>query len=326
MIQVALLGAGMMGKTHADRYLANMNCKIKFVFDYNIEKAELLAKSVGAKAADNYEEILSSEVDIVDICLPTFLHKEFCIKAANSQKNILCEKPLALSMDECGEIINAVNMNHVKYMVAHVIRFWPEYMYIKQLVESNEMGRLIYINSGRMQALPTWTDGNWMTNPKLSLGGVIDLQIHDLDFIIWLLGRPGRLKSIGNKSKMGGYEQITTVMEHENGSVSCVEACNLMPSKHPFVARTRAVFEDGSVEFDTSAQKSFKVYKGQSDAEFPVLSGPDGYQNEIDYFIDCVDNDKPILHVTPEEAMFSLYLALKTKESLDIGKEIVLQY
>jgi predicted dehydrogenase len=326
MIKVAVLGAGMMGQTHIQRYAANDQCRVEYVFDGNPGKAELAGAKYGVRPTQDLTEILNGGIDIVDICLPTFAHKDYCLKAAARGMHVLCEKPMAMNGEECAEMIDCAKANGVKLMIAHVLRFWPEYTFIKELIETNRLGRLLYIRSGRRQPLPAWTEGDWMVNPALSLGGVVDLQIHDLDLLTWLLGRPRVIKSVGNKSRQGGYEQVTTAMEHVHGSVSIAEACNLMPPKYPFTARVLAAFENGSLEYDSNARETVRLYVGDKEAEYPPFTGADGYQNEIDYFVDCVKNDRPVECAAPEDAMYSLWLALKSRESLETGKEIVLEY
>jgi predicted dehydrogenase len=322
MLNIGILGAGFMGKTHLKCYLANADCKVRYIFDKNLAKAKELGDEFGVEYTDDIKLLAGNGVDVFDICLPTFLHREYAGIAAKANKHILCEKPMAISMKECDEIIDLVKENNVFYMVAHVVRFWPEYSYIKEVTESGELGRPVYVTAARMQSIPAWSENNWIISPELSLGGVVDLQIHDLDFITWLLGKPESLKSVGTKSAHGAWEQIITVMEHKNGVKSCIEACNLMPQSYPFTARFKILYSEGCIEFDCNRKNTLTVYKNGKQIEFPDFDGQDCYQNEINYFVDCVINKKAGSMLTPEDARYALYLALKTKESIETGENI----
>lgn len=318
MVKVAIAGAGFMGKTHFDRYRNNPDCNVICVYDTQIERARTFDVKT---ATDNFNHVLDSEADVVDICLPTFQHMGHCVKAATAKKHVFCEKPMAISLDECNTMIEVCQSNGVKLMIAHVIRFWPEYRFIREAVQDKRFGKLLYIRSGRRQAMPSWTVGNWMADPALSLGGVVDFQIHDIDFMLSLFGMPKSLKSIGTQSVFGGWEQITTVMRHAT-AVSCTEACNMMPNGYPFIATFCALFEKASVDYDCRQGRSLVVHKPDEEPFYPHLGEKDGYQNEIDYYIACVKDGRDIHDATGEHGAMALKLALLTKNSLENGHEI----
>jgi Predicted dehydrogenases and related proteins len=324
MLNIGILGAGFMGRTHLNCYLRNINCKVRYIFDKNRVKAKSLGEEYGIEATDDINLLTGSDIDAVDICLPTFLHREYVEIASRAKKHILCEKPMAMDEKECNEIIDIVNENKVFYMVAHVLRFWPEYSFIKSITDSGTLGQPIYAIATRMQPMPGWSENNWIISPELSNGGVVDLQVHDLDFIPWLLGKPKSLKSIGTKSAHGAWEQVITVMEHENGAKSCIDACNLMPQGYPFTARFKILFSEGCIEYDCNQKNTLAVYHKGKQPEYPDFEGQDGYQKEVDYFVDCIISKKAGTIVRPEDARNALVLALKTKESIETKKSIEL--
>jgi predicted dehydrogenase len=322
MLRVAVLGAGYMGKKHLDCYMKNSRCTVVYVFDKDIAKAEKTAAAHGVKSTADIGDILDDSIDMVDICLPTFLHKEYVIMAAKAGKHVLCEKPMAMDLGECDSIIEIVESRKVRFMTAHVVRFTPEYEYIKKIVTDKELGRPIYAAAGRTQPAPVWSDANWLNDPGLSLGGVVDFQIHDLDFMSWVFGSPSSIKSVGSKSKLGGWEQVITVMGYNSGFNSCNEICNLMPQGYPFTAKFKALFTDGYIEYDSAASKKLYIQRAGLEKVYPEFLTGDGYQNEIDYFIDHIISGKKIDIVTAEEARYALFLALKSKESLDDDKVV----
>lgn len=316
-MNIGILGAGFMGSTHLKCYLKNNYCGVRYIFDQNLSKAKALGDEYGIAATDDIKLLTGSGVDAVDICLPTFLHREFVEIAARAKKHILCEKPMALSEKECNEIIDLINENQVFYMVAHVLRFWPEYVYIKKITDLEELGKPVYATASRLQPIPAWSENNWMVNPKLSCGGIVDLQIHDLDYVAWLFGIPKSIKSVGAQSVHGAWEQVITVMEHETGVKSCIEACNLMPQGYPFTARFKIIYRDGCIEYDCNREHTVTVYRKGEPPEYPDFKGQDGYQNEIDYFVDCIVNHQAGHMVPLEDARNALRLALKTKQSIE---------
>jgi predicted dehydrogenase len=322
MLRVAVLGAGFMGKKHLECYMKNSRCSVVYVFDKDIAKAEKATASFDIKATADIGEILDCGTDMVDICLPTFLHTEYVITAAKAGKHILCEKPMALDLGECDRIIETLRACDIKYMTAHVVRFTPEYEYIRKVVTSGELGRPIYAAASRTQPAPVWSDANWLNDPRFSLGGVVDFQIHDLDFMSWVFGSPSSIRSVGSRSKLGGWEQVISVMGYCNGFNSCTEICNLMPQGHPFTAKFKVLFTDGYIEYDSTAAKKLYIHRSGLERIYPEYRTGDGYQNEIDYFIDHIISDKKIDIVTTEDARYAMYLAFKSKESLDDDKVV----
>jgi len=145
MVNIAIVGAGFIGKIHSDSYKQINNARVVAVVDKVKDKGSKLADEHGASYYSDINECLEKEdIDNVDICVPTFLHAELAIRAADAGKNVFCEKPMALSLDEADRMIEAVERNGVKGMVGHVIRFWPEYIKAKEIVDSGKLGKPLY--------------------------------------------------------------------------------------------------------------------------------------------------------------------------------------
>src|SRR4051794_22530392 len=127
-LRVALVGAGFMGRMHANVYKTLPNAELVAVVDSRPDMAAAIVGKTGISAfGDLSEAIASTRPDVVDICLPTHLHKPFVIEAAKAGKHVVCEKPMALSLNEADEMVEACERAGVYFMVAHCIRFWPEY-------------------------------------------------------------------------------------------------------------------------------------------------------------------------------------------------------
>jgi len=134
MVKVGIVGAGFMGSMHANVYNLLPDSKIAGIADIRGEKAKsLAAKFKTIPYYDPQQMIEKQDITVIDICLPTFLHKEYVIKAAEMGKDVLCEKPIALTVEDANEMITACKKNRVRFMVAHVIRFWDEYRFLKEV-------------------------------------------------------------------------------------------------------------------------------------------------------------------------------------------------
>lgn len=337
MVNVAILGAGFMGKMHAECYHNLPNAKLMAIGDIDLNRASELAKRYGAHASSQPEELIGDgDIDLIDICLPTFLHKEYVLKAAQVGKQILCEKPIALTAEDAEEMIKEAERAKVKFMVAQVIRFWPEYERLKETYESKRLGKMLSISLARLSACPTWSWNNWMLDPTKSGSALIDLHIHDTDYLLYLLGRPSFLFSQGSKTDIG-YGHIFTTFVFSQGTVASVEGgWDIKANNFPFVMAFRAIFEEGVVEFSSDRDKTLSIYQRGREIEYPSVgeelpaSGDAGgnisqlgaYFSEIKYFVDCVENDQLPVMAEAGSAKNSLEMVLMEKRSAETGEVI----
>ena len=153
------------------------------------EKAAALAAKYGAEPfADAMTLATDPRVDVVSNTLPTQLHKDFTIAALKAGKHVLVEKPMALTVAECDEMIAAAKQSDRLLMVAHVLRFWPEYVALVEFVKSGALGKPLAATAKRLVGPPRWAD--WFLHPEWTGGEVLDLQVHDVDTLNWLFGTP----------------------------------------------------------------------------------------------------------------------------------------
>jgi len=335
MVKIGVIGAGFMGSMHSQCYSLIPEVKLIGIADIRKEKAKELSEKFNCLTYNDAEKLLKNpEVDAVDICLPTFMHKEWVIKAADAGKDILCEKPIALNLSEADEMVKTTQKAKVIFMVAQVIRFWPEYIKLKEILDKRELGKLSSLTLFRLSPTPTWGWKNWLTDPEKSGSALIDLHIHDTDYILHLLGKPTSIFSSGIKIK-GGYSHIFTTFKYPEGVTIFTEGGWDFINNFPFTMAFTALFEKGIVEFNTRYEKPFVIYK-EGKIDYPIL-GEDiprvtdssgniselgGYYNEIKYFVECVRKKKKPEIVTPEDARDSLDLVLKEMQSADKGEKI----
>ncbi len=333
MVRVAIIGAGFMGSMHAEVYGQLPNVKIAAIVDLQGDRAKSLAEKVGAIPYLTPDQVFSkSDISIVDICLPTYLHKDFVVKAAEAGKDIVCEKPIALTLQDAEEMVNICNKNKVRFMVAHVIRFWPEYAFVKKNYDQGRFGKLITITCARLSAKPTWGWENWLLDEKRSGGALFDLHIHDVDFLLYLIGqKPLSLYSRATYSREAGYTHVFTTYNFPGNITAFAEGCWDMPSKFPFTMRFCAQFEKVVADFDSTANPPLTIYYADGRIDKPHIerkilqnsggniSDLGGYFFELNYFIDHVVSNKEFQIIRPEDAVQSLDIVVKEKQSLETG-------
>ena len=197
MIRVGILGAGIMGSTHiqAVKKLAEWKMKdiaVTAIADRMEERRKKAAQEWPEAAIyEEAEELLEKEeLDAVHICLPSYLHAEYAVKAMEKGIPVLLEKPACLSEEECERLLETQKRTGVKVMVGQVLRFFPEYRLLKALYEKKTYGELKGLVMQRLSQNVLWGYQDWFHDEEKSGSVVLDLHIHDADFIRYLLGEP----------------------------------------------------------------------------------------------------------------------------------------
>lgn len=303
MLKVGLVGVGAISGSHIPTWLNNENTQLVAICDIREEQMEQYAE---IKHYSSYDEMLENEeLDIVDICVPTFLHVEFSLNALKKGINVLCEKPVSLKNDDATMLYEVAKQNNVKFMVAQVLRFWNEYVVLKELYENKKYGKLLSGSMIRLSARPKWSWDNWYTDENRSGLVPFDLHIHDIDFMVFAFGKPKNVTSYRSNTPTQDY--INAVYNFGDFSI-CSEA-SWYASPYPFKAEFRFQFEKAVVANEDGAFKIYEAggeiidYSAKNECETSDISIPksNGYQNEIEYFIDCVLNNKQPETVKPDE-------------------------
>ena len=167
MIKVGVIGAGFAGSFHARAYAKTPGAEVSIIADQNEAKATALAAEVGARAETDADTILRDPtITVVDVALPTPLHPEYAIRALEAGKHVVIEKPLALSVEEADAMIDAAHRSGKFLMVAHVLRFWPEYIAIRKVLQSGRLGQPRIATAHRLSNLPQWA--TWFRDPAMT--------------------------------------------------------------------------------------------------------------------------------------------------------------
>lgn len=326
MIKVGLIGAGFMGSMHAACYKAlSANVRITAVADVVKEKAEKIAELVGAETFSSGEELIEkAEVDIIDICLPTYLHTVHAVKAMNKGRAVFIEKPVCLLPEEGDLLIQTQNKTNSIVMVGHCIRFWQEYMWLKKAVEEELYGKVISAVFTRISPKPSWAWEGWLLDPNRSGSAALDLHIHDTDFIRSLFGEPSGVVSEAARDNNRAIDQIVTTYSYLDKLVIAEGSWGYPPS-FPFSMEYRVMFEKATAVYKSGNNPSLVIYEASGGIETPIfekeeigknevggnVSDLGGYFNELKYFVDHVSSKIPIENATLDESVKSFKLVIK---------------
>jgi predicted dehydrogenase len=326
VIRIALVGTGFIAKVHAASIRSLPNARLTAVVSSSAEKGLNFAREFGAKLYPSLGSVLAGgDVDAVDICTPTYLHADMVVAAAAAGKHILCEKPIALSLTDADRMIKAVEKNGVKAMSGHALRFWPEYVKTKEILDSGELGKPLSASCERLAATPDWHKGGWGFDVKKGGGASVDLHIHDLDYLIWIFGNPRSVHSLGvHDEKLGGTYHISSCVEFDGGKYATAVGGWGFTASFPFTAAFRILCEKGSVEWMFRAGKNIEersqkamvaVYRQDGTTRELSVSGEDAYYLECKYFVDGLEKGQDIAIATLTDARKALALALAATES-----------
>jgi len=304
MIKIGITGLGFMGDMHVAAYQQLkyvLDFKITAVADINKGKADKTAELLDAKAYYSHQDLIDeADINAVDICLPTFLHYEYASKAILKGYNLFIEKPLCLNSKDAYSLADLAEEKKILAQVGQCLRFWTEYEYLKSVVDDGIYGKPKHFKLRRLSPRPTWgCNGNWMLDDQLSGGAVLDLQIHDADFALYLFGQPEKIKSFVNHSG-GKYSSIVSELGYNDFTVM-TEGSWDYPSSFPFEMSYIAAFEKATVVF--SPLHGLQVFLENGTSFCPELkkecmaqndaggniSDLGGYYNELYYFIDCIN-------------------------------------
>jgi len=320
MLKVGIIGCGFMGTMHANCYKNIDGVEITALADLREDYALKLAEGTNAVIySDGYDLIENADLDIIDICLPTYLHSEYAIKAMEKVKYLFVEKPVALTNEQAEAMKEKAMKTGCRVQIGQVIRFWDEYVKLKEIVDSNAFGKVVNANFRRISPIPTWGWNDWLLKTELSGGAAQDLHIHDMDYVLSVFGTPDKILTA--KNIIGGKNSyINSLLTYEDFVVG-VEGTWALPGTYPFNATFRVVFEKATVE---NAGGKLMLYTDEKAEEIKIekkdlgegfeggnISDLGGYYNELVYFTNCAKENKKIENATLSDGAASLRFVLE---------------
>ena len=313
--RVALLGCGFIANIHAESYGRFVSdAEVVAVYGRHKAHAEEFAKKHGIPAwYDDLDALLAAEqVDVVDICLPNYQHHEACLKAAEANKHVICEKPLALTLEQADEMIAACESRNLKLMYAEELCFAPKYERVRALVEAGAVGDIYMLKQGEKHSGP---HSRWFYQKETAGGGVMmDMGCHALAWFRWM-NRNNPVKSVYASMKTVLHSDITdcddntiTIVEFENGVTGLAEDSW---AKHGGMDDRIEVYGTKGVSYADLFQGNSALTYSQDGYDYAMEKAGSsqgwtftifeeafnqGYPQELSHFIHCVrTGDTPVV-------------------------------
>lgn len=325
--QVGIIGVGGMGSVHLSSLLAlshSFPLEIAAIADITPAHLEAaLKKCPQARGYQTGDELLDHEkLDIVYVTLPSYLHAHHAIRALDNGANVFCEKPLALTKEDGEQILEAEKRSHHKAMVGQVVRFFPEFAYLKKIIDDKTYGSLKSLDLLRASSVPTWGYDNWFLDEKRSGSVILDLHIHDVDFIRYLSPKVHLLSTSASSFEKGEVNRVVSLFADPDGATFSAEGVWHLEQKVPFISSYRAELERATIICQMFSSPAVTVYEKERSfsPSFPApslegagvnISDLGAYFIEDSYFLDCIVNDKPNLIAPLSEGYESLLMGLE---------------
>jgi UDP-N-acetylglucosamine 3-dehydrogenase len=325
-MRIGILGAGDMGRVHASVYASMSGVEIAGIVGRTRARAASLAGEVGAPALTDPWMILDDDsVDAIDVTFPSGLHRQWTIAALERGKHVFCETPMALTLEDADAMIAAAREHQRILMPAQVHRFGVEAAFIHNEVVAGSLGRPLSAYAGSRS--PFYGSGE--RRPIDLYGGpMLDLMIHPIDTLNWLLGTPIQVMGTGRVGPSGTIDYAFVALDFENAS-GLAEGCAMMPESFPFSIGLRVLCEQGALEASISLGPTEVIslvrYPAKGQSEQLSLEGVDPYTDECKHFVDCVRNGADTAPASLEGERDALRVALAAQQALQQGAPVSLK-
>jgi UDP-N-acetylglucosamine 3-dehydrogenase len=334
VFKIGLIGAGGMAGTHARGYAKIPNAQLVGVMDIREEAAGKLAGDHGARPYTDFDEMVRQEKpDIIDVCSPTPWHAEYVCRAAETgPRAIIVEKPMGRTVADCEKMISACEGADIPLFVAHVLRFFPEFATATAQVRANAVGQVAAVRTKRGGSFPRGWD-NWYGKTALSGGLILDLIIHDFDWLRWTFGEVERVFAKGLAARDGSSPEVErdyalVTLRFKSGVVAHVEGTWADPSG--FKVGFEIAGDEGLLEYNFNQPASPALVAalaggegaraGVAVPENPMANNP--YQDELAHFLDCVEKGVPA-SISPQDGLEAVRIAQAATLSAQTGKPVI---
>ena len=323
MIKICLVGTGGMGTVHYHNYAHIDDCEVTALVGINQQSRDC-AREWDLPIYETIEDMARHEqVDVVDVCTPTFLHKQLVMEALNQSLHAITEKPVALHKQDAQEMYALADKMGKQLYVGQVLQFTREIEILKELVRSGEYGKPLDAFFERLSACPRWAQDGWLFDKEKSGQLLFDLHIHDLDAIVSLFGKPKDYSYTSSGRSDIDYKEHYRIL-YDYGDLHVAAEAAWFNADIPFTARWRVYFENAMVINDGTQlvayqfDKEPRVFDTQEAIKIPtgINLPPTGmFFNELSHFMDCVKKDIPSNKV-PREQVLTVVDLLETMSNL----------
>jgi predicted dehydrogenase len=339
-IGVGLVGLGFMAATHLKAYRQIDGYRITALCnpsgrnldgDFskvggNVGSTEPLKLDMSeVKAYRDFGRMLADpDVQLVDICSPTHTHRELAIAALRAGKHVLCEKPLARTSKQAREIADAAAKAKTFLMPAMCLRFWPQWTWAKQAITEQTYGRVLAARFRRVAQPPGWGQ-KFFLDGRLSGGALLDLHIHDTDFVQFCFGRPKTVFSTGFSKVSGAIDHVVTQYQVGSGVSVSAEGSWAMTEGFGFNMSYTLVFENATADYDSArGADALKLFEKAKEPRVLKPEGKDGYVGELHHMLDCIINGVPPCVVTAQDGVSAVEICEAEERSVSSGQIVSL--
>ncbi len=335
MVRIGIIGLGFMGAMHIKALRTVKGGTLAAICNPsgrrldgdlsdvsgNIGVQEPLRLDMSTIAAfKNYEDLLRSDVDVVDICTPTPSHRDLVLRALEAGKHVLCEKPVSRDSASAREMVEAAKKSGRILMPAMCLRYWPEWHYIRRLKDSGIYGRIESARFRRVAEPPAWGQSTYFDG-RQSGGGLFDLHVHDTDFVQYVFGKPEAVFSRGYSKVSGAIDHVVTQYMVEGGATVSAEGSWAMTPGFGFNMAYTVQFEKATLDYDFSrTDEPLRLFVEGGEKHVVRMSGPDGYAGELQNLIDAVASGSTPERVTAEDGLNSVLICEAEERSAGTGQ------
>ncbi len=335
-VNIGVVGLGFMGVMHIRAYQQIRNARLVAVCDPVRQPVNGVLTDPGGnvgnaapvkldmKVVKPYralDELLADpNVELVDVCVPTRLHAPTVIPALKAGKHVICEKPLTRTAQEAREIVAVAEKAQGFFMPAMCMRFWPGWSWLKPAIEQNTYGKVLAARFRRVSEPPGWGRENYFQGAQ-SGGALLDLHIHDTDFIQFCFGRPRSVFSTGLSKFSGAIDHVVTQYQFDSGIPVVGEGSWLVMPGGGFNMSYTVYFEKAMADFDfTRGPEALKLIEMGKKPRVVKPKGADGYVGELKHMLDAILTGRPPTVVTIRDALSAVEICEAEERSVQSGK------
>ena len=338
MLRIGIVGWGFMGKMHFRCYKSATNVEVTAICDADAKQLQNSSGVAGnisgaeddldlsniALYSDLSKMLAEEKLDALSIASPTFLHASQTIEALNVGVHVFCEKPMSLNSGDCREMAEVAKQSGKTLQIGHCIRFWPEYVQAKEIIDSQKYGKVLAATFQRLSLTPTWSWDNCFLDGKRSGGAMLDLHIHDTDYVQYVFGMPKEVFSRGVIGLSGEFDHTVTQYLYGNDCVITAEGGWIMAPGFGFEMSFKIMLEKATLVYSSAQEPTFRIFPIDGETIIPEIPTGDGYSFEIQHFVDTLSGKAVPSIITPEQSGDSVKIIEAEKESIRNNDKISL--
>jgi len=336
MINVGIVGLGFMAATHIKAYRQVPDTRVMALCNPNGRHLNGDFTGVAGNVGDNapvklepssfqaYQDfaamLANPEIQVVDICAPTMAHPELALAALEAGKHVICEKPLARTSALARAIVEGAANARGFFMPAMCLRFVPEWAWVKRAIDDQRFGKTLAARFRRVAEPPGWGRHNFL-NGERSGGALLDLHIHDTDFVQYCFGRPTTVYSTGCTVLSGAVDHVVTQYQVASGAMVHAEGSWAMTAGFGFNMSYTVNFERATVDYDLArGADALRVCEAGQPARTLKLDEPDGYAGELRHFVEAIHAGKAPTVVTAQDGLSAVEICEAEERSVASGR------